>query len=164
MQPGELPAETAERDAEHIAERMNVTVIQGTANYVARFNQEAGRMIFPEGADVMTFTAVGPRGDDPVFCVTFGRTAECGIDLDEPRIWTGVAVAGSTPTAAAYGSPSGAEAVVTTESGKTVSVMTVSGWAYAAWPTEWGQPQAVAFYDTSGNLVVNLNYPAIAGS
>lgn len=43
----------------------------------------------------------------------------------------------------------GAEAVITTESGKTVAVTTVAGYAHAEWPTEWGQPQTVESYDTS---------------
>ena len=57
-----------------------------------------------------------------------------------------------------FGGAGGAEAVLGSESGNTVSVLTVGGHVVAECPREWGQPQTVGFYDTSGNLLVRLDF------
>jgi hypothetical protein len=68
--------------------------------------------------------------------------------------------AGGGFQADAYGGAGGAEAVFITDSAKTVSVLTVGGYAHAEWPREWGEPQTVEFYDTAGNLVTELEFLA----
>jgi hypothetical protein len=129
-------------------------VKEGTADHVAWFDGEYRPM------QVVTFTAGrdNPRGGDPEFCVVIGGGGGCGFDPDEPTIH-GWAVG----EANAFGGAGGAEAVFTTESANTVSVLTVGGYARAEWPREWGQPQTVEFYDTSGSLLVRLDFQTDSG-
>jgi hypothetical protein len=131
--------------------------MEGTANHIAWFDREVGPM------HVVTFTAGrdNPRGGDPEFCVAFGGVG-CGLDPDEPTLhtWGEDTVNGAVGFVAnAFGGADGAEAVFMTESANTVSVLTVSGYAHAEWPREWGRPQTVEFHDTAGSLVTRLEFP-----
>ena len=153
MQPGEGRGGKAEQLAAPVADHVFGGVKEGTPNHVAWFDREFGPV------HVVTFTAGrdNPRGGDPEFCVMFGRGASCGLDQGEPALhgW------GDEPAgfeADAYGGAGSAEAVFITESANTVSVLTVGGYAHAEWPKEWGKPQTVEFYDTTGSLVVTLDF------
>ena len=127
---------------------------EGTANHVAWFDGEYGPV------DVVTFTTGrdNRRGGGAEFCIMFGGGGGCGLAPDEPILHGyGAGLAN------AYGGADGAEAVFTTESGNTVSVLTVAGYAHAEWPQEWGLPKTAEFYDTSGSLVVRLDVQADSG-
>lgn len=135
----------------------------GMADHVAWFDGEYGRM------HVVTFRAgqENPRGGEPEFCVALvllqqagplSSGVTCGLDPDEPMFHGGgVDVVG---VAGAFGGTDVAKAVFITESQKTVSVLTVGGWAFAEWPLEWGAPQAVEFHDTARSLVTTLEAAA----
>ena len=156
MESGEGRGETADHLAELFAGALG-GAREGTADHIAWFDREIGPV------HVITFTAGrdNPRGGEPEFCVMFGSGVGCGLDPDEPmlRDWDRIMFDGGAGFGAnAYGGSDGAEAVFTTESGSTVSVLTVGGYAHAEWPGEWGQPQAVEFYDTDGNAVTRLEF------
>lgn len=147
MQPGEGRGEEVEQLVAPFADPFGVK--EGTADHVAWFDGEYRPMHF------ITFTADrdNPRGGDPEFCVMSGTGVGCGLDPDDPTLYdSGVG------EASAFGGADGAEAVFTTESANTVSVLTVGGYARAEWPPEWGQPQTVEFYDSAGNSLVILSF------
>lgn len=157
MQPGEGRGTTADHLVAFFAGPLG-GAREGTANHIAWFDREIGPV------HVITFTADrdNPRGGEPEFCVVFGGVG-CGLDPDEPMIhtWGDDMFNGAAGFAAnAYGGADAAEAVFTTESDNTVSVLTVGGYAHAEWPREWGPPQTVEFYDITGNLVTSLEFPA----
>lgn len=152
MEPGEGPGEFADELAALVASPFG-GVRQGTPDHVASFDGEYGP------AHVVTFTAgrENPRGGDPEFCVWVGSSMSCRVTEGEPMVH-GWGWGGPGPSASAYGGPQGAEAVFTTEFGKTVSVLAVGGYAYAEWAEDWGKPQTVAFYDAAGNRIVKLDF------
>ncbi|MEN8235742.1 MAG: hypothetical protein ABFR89_12565 [Actinomycetota bacterium] len=156
MQPGEGHGETADHLVALFAGPMG-GAREGTANHIAWFDRDIGPV------HVITFTAgrENPRGGEPEFCVWFHNGISCGLDPDEPILhgWGDDMFDGGPGFGAdAYGGADGAEAVFTTESGNTVSVLTVGGYAHAEWPREWGEPQTVEFYDTDGNPVTRLEF------
>jgi hypothetical protein len=155
---------------------------EGTANHVGWIESEYGPrhvVTFTAGRDnprggepelcviVVTVGIQAVRDE----AATFNGGGACGLDADEPMILGGNLGSGSRESARipmisggslgsaslepadVYGGADGAEAVITTESGKTVSVLATNGFALAEWPREWGLLQMVDFYDTSGDPV-----------
>lgn len=154
MEPGEGPGEFADELAALVASPFG-GVREGTANHVASFDGKHG------SGHVVTFTAgrENPRGGDPEVCIMFGSGASCRPGLGEPTLldW---GAGGAGIEANVYGGADADEAVFTTESTNTISVLTVDGYARAEWLRDWGLPQTVEFYDSAGKLLERLEFPA----
>jgi len=152
MEPGSGPGVEAEMMLGLNIQGIEVFgVADGTANFVARAYGPYG------GKNIVTFTAgrENPRGGDPELCFMFlPGGGGCGHSPDEPTIY-----GFSSGSVEAFGGSEAAEAVFTTESGSTVSVLTVDGWVYAEWPGGWGLPLTGDFYDASGFLIATLTVP-----
>ena len=82
----------------------------------------------------------------------------CSVDPEEPAIHSW-GQSGSGYGAEVFGGSDCAEAGITTEAGNTVSVLTVRGYGYAEWPADWGEPQAVDFYNADGEPLATLEFP-----
>lgn len=156
MQPGDgTKANTGRYFVEIIDWEGNFGLREGTANHVGWIDAEYGPR------HIVTFTAGrdNPRGGDPEFCViSFPGGGGCGIDPDEPAVY-GWGDYGSGYGAEVFGGSDCAEAVITTRTGNTVSILTVHGYAYAEWVRDWGEPQTVEFYNTDGDPLLSLEFP-----
>ncbi len=155
MQPGEGPGEFADSLVAFPDIEMAFGGARpGTADHVAWIDGAFGPVHF------VTFTAgrENPRGGAPELCVFAGGGGGCRFDPAQPALLDFALLAPFQ--ANVYAGPGGAEAVFVTESSRAVSVLTVGGFAHAEWPDEWGPPQVVEFYDTDGDLLSRLEYPA----
>ena len=152
MEPGEGGGQFADDFADSIAGPVGGAVA-GTASHVAWF--DGGHDRGP--AHVVTFVPDRDVTEDD-FCVWIASGMGCRVVEGEPQVhgygWDATYV-----HASAFGGSNGAEAVFTTEFGKTISVLTVDGYAYAEWSADWGKPAHVTFYDTSGSNAVFMNLP-----
>lgn len=151
MKPGEgTETNTGRYFVEMFDWEGNFGLREGTANHVGWIDAEYG----PQ--HIVTFTAGrdNPRGDEPEFClITFPGGGGCGIDPDEPMVY-----GWGDGEADAFGGAEAAEAVIATESGKTVSILTVAGYLHAEWPIDWGMPQTVDFYNADGQQLLSLDF------
>jgi hypothetical protein len=136
----------------------------GSADHVAFFQSSRQPQPFlhtPEGVvHVVTFTAgrENPRGGEPELCLSIAGGASCGPGMDQPG-WRGWGDLAGGFYAAAFGGLEAVEAVLNTESGNTVSVLIVGGYAYAEWSDEWGRQDTIEFYDTTGSLLILIEIP-----
>lgn len=153
MQPGEGTETDTGRAFVEIFDREGMFGVQeGTANHVGWIDTEYGTR------HIVTFTAgrENPRGGEPEFClIIFPGGGGCGIDPDEPAVY-----GWGQGEADAFGGDGVAEAVITTESGKTVAILTIAGHLHAEWPYEWGWPDTVDFYDATGDPALSLEFQA----
>lgn len=152
MQPGEgTGTDTGRVMVEMFDSQSNFGVREGTANHVGWIDARYGPR------HVVTFTAgrENPRGGDPEFCVfIIPGGGGCGIDPEKPQVY-----GWGEDSAELFAGPEGVEAVITTTSGNTVSILTAEGYAYAEWPIDWGLPQSVEFYSSGGLLLTAHTVP-----
>jgi hypothetical protein len=151
MQPGEGTESDLGRSFVEMFDREGTFGLrEGTANHVGWIDTEYGPR------HIVKFTAgrENPRGGEPESCIIiFPGGGGCGIDPDEPAVY-----GWSDGEADAFGGDNAAEAVISTESGKTVSIVTIAGHLHAEWPFEWGMPQIVDFYNADGDLLLSLEF------
>ena len=151
MQPGEGTETDLGRSFVEMFDREGIFGLrEGTANHVGWIDTEYG------ARHIVTFTAgrENPRGEEPESCILiFPGGGGCGIDPDEPAVY-----GWSDGEADAFGGANASEAVISTESGKTVAIVTVAGHLHAVWPFEWDMPQTVDFYDAEGHPLLSLDF------
>ena len=151
MQPGEgTETNTGRYFVEIFDWEGNFGLREGTANHIGWIDTEYGPR------HIVTFTAgrENPRGDESEFClITFPGGGGCGLDPEEPMVY-----GFGEGEADAFGGADAAEAVVATESGKTVSILTVAGYLRAEWPVDWGWPLTVDFYNADGDPLLSLEF------
>lgn len=156
MQPGDgTKANTGRYFVEIFDWEGNFGLQEGTANHVGWIDAEYGPL------HIVTFTAGrdNPRGGEPEFClITFPGGGGCGLDPSEPAVY-----GWGDGQADAFGGSEAAEAVIATESGRTVSILTVAGYFHADWPVEWGTPLTVDFHDSEGELLETLEFQLESG-
>lgn len=151
MQPGEGSATNTGRYFVELFDwEGNWGVKEGTANHVGWIEARYGPR------HVVTFTAArdNPRGGEPEFCfIVFPGGGGCGLDPTEAAIY-----GWGEDSAELFAGSTGAEAVITTEAGRTVSILTVEGYAVAEWPGDWGGPESVSYYAADGELLTTLEF------
>ncbi len=86
--------------------------------------------------------------------------ASCGFD---PINAAGAGVSmmsapGGFHSVTSFGGEAAVFAIVTTDKSASIGVNTARGWAYAQWPSGWGAPASITFYDTDGNEVFTEDY------
>lgn len=161
MQPGEgLETNTGRYFVEMFDWEGNFGLKEGTANHVGWIEREFGPV------HIVAFTAgrPNPRGGAAESCVIyFPGGGTCTLDPEEPVVFTW-GDQGSGYGAEVFGGPDCAEAVITTGTGYTVSVLTAQGFAYAEWPADWGMPETVDFYNAGGVPLSSLDFdPEMGG-
>ncbi len=165
MQPGDGPGVMADQLAGHWVRLTEIPVKEGTPDHLAWFDRTTGpdESWFMKDAGpvhVFSFTAdrENPRGGDPEFCLMFGGGGGCAPGIDQPQIHSSDRGPLGGYLAQAFGGADAAEAVILTESGKTISILAAAGYVHAEWPDEWGPPQTVSFYDREGSRALELPF------
>lgn len=135
----------------------------GTVEVVAWVETDLGRV------EVTTFKGRFESGVPNSRCVAVrepeGASSSCRQTPAAPfdRIGIrGLSFACEYATGGAYGGIEAIEAVFTTRSGKTVSVLTVRGLAYGIWPSVWGPAQTVTFFDAEGAAGFTAEFHGVA--
>lgn len=157
MFPGSGPGPRAER----LATNMGGEAIPGTASHLATANLPGGVV------DIVSYqaTAPEPERNGRMFCVAEispnGGGAGCGGEpILEPQAGSGgwSDGPGGHASISAFGGEDARLAILTTDKGSQIGILTTSGWVYAEWPTSWGLPDQITFYDALGTEGFRASY------
>lgn len=139
---------------------LGAMVERGTVEVVAWVETELGRV------EVAAFEGRTEAGAPNSLCVAVrdpeGTSSGCQEPPTAPFDRIGIrgrSFACEYATAGAYGGSGAAEAVFTTTSGRTVSVLTIRGLAYGIWSSAWGPARTVTFFDAEGDVRSTADFP-----
>jgi hypothetical protein len=160
MMPGSGRGPAAER---LVRDLWGEEIVSGTADHIASVSTPEGQV------DLVAFQQRAPaeiRGFDGEFLSCFGEfgpnggSLGCGEPITEPQVGGGTITEGpgGRNSASAYGGNDASFAILATDQGATIGITTHRGWAYANWPSAWGSPDTITFYDRDGNPSFESSY------
>ncbi len=160
MVPGSGPGPQAEA----LVKDFGDDAIPGTADHMARVATVGGFVNII--AYQQRMVDVGPVGGELLFCIgEFGPSgggASC--DLEPPRLpqadsWSTMDGPGASRNSiTAFGGDDAVFAILVTDNNARIGIITARGWAYADWPSTWGLPGTITFYDSNANPGFSSRY------
>lgn len=158
MFPGSGPGPQAER----LAAEMANDALPGSADHLASVATADGLVNIVAYQDRMP----NAGGGDRMFCVAelgpSGGGAGCGSEpISQPEAGSATITDGpgaGRNSISAYGGDDAPFAIVVTDKNATIGVITVRGWTYADWPSRWGLPDTITFYDADGSPGFHMSY------
>lgn len=134
-------------------------VVPGTEDPIASVSTPFGV------ANISTYQVVlrDPGAPDaPMFCVVLDLTQNGDVGCHEGRITEpqlgDVSIGESPSWASAYGGEDAQFAIVVTDKGARIGIVTVRGWVLAEWESSLGDFDAITFYDADGNPGFESSY------